>query len=199
MGLSLGSILPAAATLASSAIGAYSASKAADAQTSAADRAAELQREMYYQNREDLAPYRQSGTNALSGLWALMQDPNSVTKMPGYQFRLDEGVKALDRGAAARGMLNSGASGKALMRYGQDYASSEYGQNFNRLAALAGVGQTATGQGVAAGQSAAGAMGNAYLSAGNARGSAYSGTANAVNSAMNNGLFLYGAQNGWFK
>jgi hypothetical protein len=86
-------------------------------------------------------------------------------KDPGYDFRLSEGIKALDRSAAARGGLLSGAQLKGLNRYNQDYASNEY-QNaynryqsnqtnqfnryqinqtnqFNRLAAISGIGQTA--------------------------------------------------------
>ena len=187
------------ASLASSLIGAGASSKAADAQASAADRAAELQREMYYQNREDLRPYRESGQNALANLWGMMADPNAFQGSPGYQFRLNQGVQALDRSAAARGRLNSGAQQKALMEYGQGLGSQEYGQQFNRLASLAGVGQTATNTGVAAGQGYASGAGNAYLSGGNARASAYTGAANALNSGIQNGMFYYGLQNGWFK
>ena len=51
---------------------------------------------------------------------------------PGYQFRLSEGLKALDRQAAARGGLISGAALKGAQRYGQDYASGEYQNAYNR-------------------------------------------------------------------
>jgi hypothetical protein len=51
---------------------------------------------------------------------------------PGYGFRLSEGLKALERSAAARGGLLSGGTGKALTRYGQDMASQEFGNAFNR-------------------------------------------------------------------
>jgi len=53
---------------------------------------------------------------------------------PGYQFRMDEGQRALERTAAARGNLLSGAQMKAAMRYGQDYASNEYDRGYNRNA-----------------------------------------------------------------
>jgi hypothetical protein len=54
-------------------------------------------------------------------------------KDPGYQFRMDEGLKAIDRSAAARGSLNSGATLKALTNYGQNLASSEYNNAYNRF------------------------------------------------------------------
>lgn len=55
-----------------------------------------------------------------------------VTQDPSYQFRLQEGQKALERGAAAKGTLLTGGTAKALARYGQDYASTEYGNVYNR-------------------------------------------------------------------
>jgi len=69
-------------------------------------------------------------------------DPNSLMRNfgaadfqtdPGYNFRLSEGLKAIDRQAAARGGMMSGAALKAAGRYGQDVASQEYGNAFNRF------------------------------------------------------------------
>ena len=65
------------------------------------------------------------------------QDPGdfSMEKFqqdPGYAFRMSEGLKALDRTAAARGGLISGGALKAASRYGQDMASQEYQNAFNR-------------------------------------------------------------------
>lgn len=51
---------------------------------------------------------------------------------PGYGFRLKEGLKAVDSQAAARGGLISGGALKASQRYGQDMASQEYQNAFNR-------------------------------------------------------------------
>jgi hypothetical protein len=52
---------------------------------------------------------------------------------PGYAFRLSEGMKALDRTAASRGGLLSGATLKGAQRYGSDLASQEYGNAYNRF------------------------------------------------------------------
>ncbi len=65
------------------------------------------------------------------------QDPGDFTmekfqQDPGYAFRMSEGLKALDRTAAARGGLISGSALKAASRYGQDMASQEYQNAFNR-------------------------------------------------------------------
>ena len=54
---------------------------------------------------------------------------------PGYAFRLSEGMKALDRTAASRGGLLSGATLKGAQRYGSDLASQEYQNAFNRYQA----------------------------------------------------------------
>lgn len=127
---------------------------------------------------------------------------------PGYQFRLDEGMKALERSAAARGGLLSGASMKGIERFGQQTASDEYqnaynryqtnqGNQFNRLASLAGVGQTATNALGQAGQAYAGSVGNlamtnasnvgnAQLSAGQSRASAYQGIGGALGNMFSN-------------
>jgi hypothetical protein len=114
---------------------------------------------------------------------------------PGYAFRLKEGLKALDAQAAMRGGLISGAALKAAGRYGQDYASNEYANAFNRyqtnranqlqpLQSLMGVGQTATNATSNAAGAYGAAAGNNALQAGNALASGAVGQANAWNSAF---------------
>lgn len=104
---------------------------------------------------------------------------------PGYQFRLDEGGRAMDRSAAARGMLLSGAQNKALTRYGQGVASDEFNQYANALRNIAGLGQV-SGQtaGGAASQYGVNAA-NAAMQSGMARASGYMGTANTIGSVAN--------------
>lgn len=104
---------------------------------------------------------------------------------PGYQFRLDEGTRALDRSAASRGLLLSGAQNKAITRYGQGVASEEFGNYANALRNIAGLGQVSN-QSVAgsAGQYAANA-GNAMANAGMARASGYLGMGNAIGGIAN--------------
>ena len=80
---------------------------------------------------------------------------------PGYQFRFSEGVRALDRSAAARGGLLSGGYGRALTRYGQGFASEEFGNVYNRISNIAGLGQVAAGQSGAYAMEGGAAMGRA--------------------------------------
>lgn len=111
---------------------------------------------------------------------------------PGYQFMLDEGEKAVGRGMAARGLNRSGRTLLELQRHGSGLADQTYGQHYNRLTGIAGVGQTATNAVGAAGQNYATGMGNAAMARGDARASGYINTANAVGNALNQGAQAYG-------
>lgn len=121
---------------------------------------------------------------------------------PGYQFGLNEGVRALDSSAAAQGGLFSGKAAKALTKFGTDYADQQgFTPYANRLASLAGIGQTATAQNNSLGQATAGNVGNALMSAGNARASGIQGNANAWGNTLS-GLagaagYAYGNRGSW--
>jgi hypothetical protein len=115
---------------------------------------------------------------------------------PGYAFRLAEGNKALERSAAARGMVMSGSMFKGAQRFGQDLASQEYQNAFNRyqtnrsnqlnpLQSLMGAGQTATNQLTSEAGNLGRSLGENELGAGNARASGYIGSANAYTNAIN--------------
>lgn len=56
----------------------------------------------------------------------------SVLSDPGYQFRLNQGEQALNASAAARGVLRTGGTLKDILGYGQNYASQEYGNAYDR-------------------------------------------------------------------
>jgi hypothetical protein len=107
------------------------------------------QKEMYQQGRTDLQPYREGGVTAQNQLMQMLGiggDVNAAnygkygkdfamsdfTTDPGYQFRLDEGMKGLNASAAARGGMISGAALKAATNYGQQAGSQEYRNAFNR-------------------------------------------------------------------
>jgi len=188
-----------AAIFGSALLGSSSSRSAASTQAAAADRAAELQNQQFNRQVELQEPFRQVGLRALNKLeGASDYTPFGMDQFqqdPGYAFRLSEGMKALERGAAARGSLMSGATMKGLQRYGQDLASQEYTNAFNRygiererrlnpLQSLAGVGQTSTNQLAAAGQNYANAAGQAIGAAGQARASGYMGTANSLSGAL---------------
>lgn len=122
---------------------------------------------------------------------------------PGYAFRLAEGQKALERTAAARGGLLSGAALKAAQRYGQEAGSQEYLNAFNRyqtnranqlnpLQSLANQAQTSANTiGSAAGQYGSN-VGNLYLGQGESQGNALLAGARARGSAYQGIGELYG-------
>lgn len=109
---------------------------------------------------------------------------------PGYEFRLNEGIKALERGAAAKGRLFSGRQGKDLVRFGQEFGSNEYGNYYNRLASLAGLGPTATNQQTALGQNTANNIAQMHSNIGAAQASGQIADANARASGFNSLLGL---------
>jgi len=81
-------------------------------------------------------PIIQAGQTATSGLASLDADNpwnrQQFMDDEGYQFRMAEGQKALERGAASRGMLLSGRQFKELERFAQGTASDEYAAAFDR-------------------------------------------------------------------
>lgn len=199
--------------------GLYGSSQAAKAQKSAANRAADTQMAMFNRQVELQEPFRQGGLTAQNRLLELLGlggSPNaadygryakdfSMTDYqadPGYGFRLDEGMKALERSAAARGGLLSGATLRGTQELGQNLASQEYQNAFNRyqvnranqlnpLQSLYGAGQTSANTlTAAAGQTGQG-MANAQMAGGQARASGYLGMANALTGALNTGAGLY--------
>lgn len=109
---------------------------------------------------------------------------NRFRESPDYQFRLDEGLDAVANSAAARGGLLSGAAGKAMNKYAQNLASSEYGNYWNRLAQLAGYGSSMISQAATLGSNTAGQLGQAYQNSGDARASGYINSANAFSGGL---------------
>lgn len=121
---------------------------------------------------------------------------------PGYQFRLDEGMRGIENSAAARGGALSGANLKDLTKYSQGVADQTYGdayqrfnadrdRRFNRLSSLAGLGQTATANTQAMGERNAASRGEYGMQAANARAAAGINSANANTSALNNATNAY--------
>jgi len=68
---------------------------------------------------------------------------NRFYQSPDYDFRMNEGIRAMDSSAASRGMLMSGAQLRGITEFGQNLAAGEYGNYYNRLSGIAGLAQTA--------------------------------------------------------
>lgn len=196
----------AVAVVGGAVIGGVATNSAASKQAKSSQSAIDAQTYQYDQTREDQAPYRETGYRSLSALEeenGHPLDPNSVQMDPGYQFGLKQGQQAIDRKAAASGGRISGAALKAAAEYGTDYATQGYSTAYNRanqarsdrlnrLAALAGIGQTSAQQTGQVGAYTANAIGNVATAQGNAAGAAQIAQGNIWAGAGNQLASLYG-------
>lgn len=212
-------------TIASAAAGYFAGQEQADAAREAgaasydiALKNLQFQKQQYADARADTLPYRQVGAGSINRLSEIFlgtpiagidegtgaisggtgsPDYSGFYASPSYQFVKDEGIRAMDRSAAARGGLRGGGYGRELTRYAEGLASTEFNNYANRLAALAGYGQNATSTVVGAGMNTANnvnsiygnlanSQANAIYNAGAATASSYVSAANALNEGINN-------------
>jgi hypothetical protein len=210
----------AAVTVGSAYMGSQASKSAARTQADAAARASDAQTAMFERQVELQEPFRQAGLkgqNRLLELLGLGEDKTApgfgkyataefgmdkFTADPGYAFRMSEGMKALERSAAARGGLLSGATLKGTQRYGQDLASQEYQNAFNRYQAervgtlnpyqaLAGTAQTSANVLTNAAGNLGGQLGSNIIGAGNAQAAGQIGQANAIVGGLGQGINFY--------
>jgi hypothetical protein len=210
-----------AASLGGSLLQSRSIDKAADQQAAAAREAGAINLGMYNQNREDQGPYRTAGYEGLARLRLLLGLDQSkagdadfgmltkpftgadLEKEPGYQFGLKQGTQATERSASARGGLFSGATLKALAKFGQDYGGTKFNEGFNRdattkgnlfgmLSGVSGTGQAATNQVGAAGSNFAANQGNLLTGAANAGAAASLAKGNILQGGINQALYQWG-------
>lgn len=214
--IAIGAGVSAAGAIGGAAISSHAAGEAANTQSNAAKSAAQLQKEeadqalafqkqQWSTQQQNMQPWLTAGKGALGELSGLtstpgqglltpwteqFQAPTNITEQsdPGYQERLKQGQSMLENSAAAKGSLLSGNTAQAEQQFGQDYASNEYGNvynralqdyqqrygifennqtnTYNRLAGLSGVGQQAATTLGNQGQAAANNVGNISLTAG---------------------------------
>lgn len=145
-----------------------------------------------------------------SGRFTEQFRPSDITLDPSYQFRVEQGLRALKASRAATGMLQTGQGLQDIVNYGQQAGSQEYQAAYdrfmrnqetayNRLAGLAGVGQSATGAATQAGlttgqqigqniMGGAGAASNYLTGGAAAQAGGVIGGANALTGAIGGGL-----------
>lgn len=179
--------------IASFAVPAVTSLLSGNKQAKAAKRAAATEAAGAAQAREDLDPFRAAGVNALGAseeLLGLSGDPGNalaaLSASPGFQFRFGQGVDAVERGAAARGGLFGGNTGRALTEFGQNFASNEFANRLNQLGLLAGRGQNAAAGTGAASLTGAGATAGGIRGAADARTSGIIGFGNALTGGLKN-------------
>lgn len=170
--------------------------KGADAAANAQMMSVQEQQRQYDQTRQDMMPWLDAGRQGLNQLSLLAGgDMRGFYNSPEYAFTRDQGLQSLERGAAARGGMYSGGADADRMKFASGLASQEYGNHWNRLAGLSGVGQSTANSLGQFGANAATNIGNAYGNIGSIRqsmyqqrGQNYSDMAGAVGGAFGNWL-----------
>lgn len=199
-------VIAGGAAIAGGAMASSASKKAAKTQAASADRASAIQQANFEQTRKDLMPYKQAGDTSLNQLMGQMTPDGyfnqtytgqDIYSDPSYQFRLQQGQDAIQSSAAAQGGLLTGATLKALQNYGQESASQEYSNaynrfnadqtnRYNRLSNLVGIGQNAAAQVGNAGAQTAQAIANNTMAGANSIAAGQVGSANAWSGAANN-------------
>ena len=199
-------VIAGGAAIAGGAMASSASKKAAQTQAASADRASQIQQENFEQTRKDLMPYKQAGDTSLSQLMGQMTPDGyfnqtytgqDIYSDPSYQFRLQQGQDAIQSSAAAKGGLLTGATLKALQNYGQESASQEYSNaynrfnadqtnRYNRLSNLVGIGQNAAAQVGNAGAQTAQAVANNTMAGANSIAAGQVASANNWANTANN-------------
>lgn len=194
------------------------AQAAADTQSAASREANQLQREMWERQLKDQQPWLDVGKQNLNRLAQMMQPGGEFNRNftmadyqadPGFQFRQQQGEQAINRAASAAGRYDSGRALKDLTEFNSGLASQEFGNAFNRwdlqqgnrynrLANLAGVGQTANQQLQQAGQNYANQASQNLANIGSAQGAAQIAKGNVVGNSFDGAMKLGGAIAGYF-
>jgi hypothetical protein len=205
----------------------YGANKAAGAQKAGIEASTAAQQKMFDEQKALNAPFREGGLTAQNRLLTVLGltptagsgitvDPNSpdfgkyagdfgmkdFEADPGYAFRLKEGMKGLQNSAAARGLLSSGSTLKGITDYGQNMASQEYGNAYNRyqtnranqlnpLTGLINSGQGAVNNLTNAAGTMGQNLGQAAAATGAANAGSYINTGNALTNALSSGMNSY--------
>jgi hypothetical protein len=191
------------ATLASSYMGAQAAKSAARTQQAGIDAATAVQQQQYEQTREDYAPYREMGYTALKDIEALKplltaqfgEEQLAQYLDPSMEFRRKLGEQSTARLLNVGGGAISGNTLRGLEEFGQNLASTEYGNAFNRfqtergniyntLANIAGMGQGAVNTGAQIGQTAAQNIGTLAVGGAQAQAAGTIGQAQAYQSGF---------------
>lgn len=203
--------MPIAAAIAGAAVigGAVSVNannKAAKAAKDAAAKSNALQTDIYNQNKAMLAPYVGIGaaaTESIEGLLGIGGDPaassvafDAYKGSTQYTSRLNEGQRQVTAALGGRGLLDSGAAQKSLLKYGQTFASNEFGNYLGNLQGQQQIGLSASGQQAGLGQNYANGVSANNNNAANVQANAYLANGAAINGALGSIVGAYGFSRG---
>lgn len=205
--------ISAAGAIGSAGIGAVSSYEASKQQTQAAQAALQFQQQVFNTNQSNLSPFINNGTNAMYSLASLygLPTPNNpsggagatnaafdaFTKLPAYQFPLQQGNLALSDQLNAQGKQQSGAQARETQQFGQGLASTYLMSNYvNPLLSLAGQGQGAASSLANANVASGSQVGQSYGNIGTAQAAGTMGIGNSLSGGLSGGansLALYSA------
>ena len=181
--------------------GMYQNRRAARAMSGRQKEANELYREQFAGAQEDYAPYQQAGTSALDALmrtYGLGKDQNGVAdysgfeNSPDYAWALQQGQQSLDRSAAAKGRLYSGAQMQASQRFGQGLATQYLGNYRSGLQGISGQGLNATNALSNYRMNYGNQLGQGITNLGDIQAARYLGSANIYNNMHNDLMNTWG-------
>lgn len=217
MGLAAAIAVGAVGSVAAAGIGASASSNAAKTQANAENNASAEMEAQYQQTRSDLMPYQTAGQAAIPSLESMAPySPGAAFNFspteaqleatPGYQFNLDQGLKATQNSAASRGLAVSGAAEKGAASYASGLADTTYQNQFtnalnsyttnvntglnayttnlNKLQNQANMGENAAAQTGSYGTTTAANIGQTAVGAANAQAAGDVGVANAASSGI---------------
>jgi len=187
-----GPLIAGGASVLGGVLGGKGAKKAAKAEVALGREALALQKNMFDTVWNGTKVGRELGQKSMGDAYAMLQPGYDYKTSPGYDFRFNEGLRAVDSGAASKGMLMSGGNIKDEMRFGDGLASADYGDSFNRLSTLAGLGNASMNTGANAASSYASGGAATLGNIGQAKASGYAGTNQAIQGTLGNLAGIFG-------
>lgn len=192
-------------------LGFLGSQSAASTQADAARRGQDIQQQMFGQTQANLQPWMQAGTQSLAQLGQGLQPGGMFTHQfglqdfqasPAYQFNLQEGQKAIDKAAAARGNLYAPQTLQDISKYSQGLASNEFqnafqnyrssvGDVYNRLFNISQGGQSAAAGLGTAGQAYAGNVANLGMAGAQAQAQGTLGAYGSLQDIISGGTNAY--------
>lgn len=214
----MGFAIAGAAAIGGALISSSASQNAANTEAGAANAANGLTTNMFNTEEANAKPWLTAGQNALGELQTDLPSLDAPFTMqdfqesPGYQFQLNQGLQAMQRSAAAKGMLNSSGTQQNLNNYAQGAANTDYQQalqnylsqnqqKYNMLSGISNQGLSAASLTNSAAQNTTNNISANTIGAGNASAAGQIGTANAINgglSSVANGYMNYNMMSNLF-
>ena len=186
-----------AGSVISGVVSAAGSSAQANATTNAQNQADQTQLQEQQNAEKIQKPYVDAGNTAetqqtnllgLNGQPAATKAMSTFQQSPGYQYQLQQGLSAIDNGAAANGSLRSGNTLRAEEGLGSNLANQDFSNYYNRLQGLTSIGASAATNTANQAVTTGAGIASTDTSAGNQLANIYGNAANGIGSSVNNGI-----------